>query len=252
MPIRLTQAVKVLLWSYGLVFICDWLGHLFLGVDLLGKGALTLSVFSQGHVWRIFTYSFFHVDGIHLVFDLLIIALIGSELESIWGVAQFFMYYWVCTMGTGFIYLILAAWAGHWGVGSAPLFGPMGGIYGLLMAYGIFFGERVLLFMMLFPMKAKHFVWVLAAIEFLTNLDGSHQNWVLWVPLSGLFVGFGYLWLRVQFLRSRGFFGWVKAFFSLRKKFSRRRSSHLKLISGADGEFEAPESHSAIRPKTWH
>ena len=39
----------------------------------------------------------------------------------------------------------------------------LGGIYGLLMAYGLIFGERVLLFMMLFPMKAKHFVWILAA-----------------------------------------------------------------------------------------
>jgi hypothetical protein len=119
------------------------------------------------------------------------------------------------------------------------------------MAYGLLFGERVMLFLMIFPMKAKHFVWILMGVELLNSMD-SQSRLASGAHLGGMVGGFGYLWFRALWQRSRaqkGSGSSGKGTGSQRRK----SASHLKLIinnenPGAGGDDES----SGGNPRTWH
>ena len=67
-----------------------------------------------------------------------------------------------------------------------PTIGASGAVFGLLVAYGVLFAEREIYFMMLFPMKAKHFILILAGVEFFTLLTAGFGGAVyisLWILL---------------------------------------------------------------------
>ncbi|MBI2712629.1 MAG: rhomboid family intramembrane serine protease, partial [Bdellovibrio sp.] len=122
------------------------------------------------------------------------------------------------------------------------LVGFSAAIYGLLTAYGLLFGERVLLFMMLFPMKAKHFVLVLALLELLTAAYSSGGGLVSLTQLSGMFFGFLYLW------------GAAKASVARRAP-KKRKGKHLKLVVSNDRVFGPDDDgppKSGDKPKIWH
>jgi membrane associated rhomboid family serine protease len=135
----------------------------------------------------------------------------------------------------GLFYMFVQLVIPHQPYLALPMVGASGGIYGLLLAYGLLFPDREMLFMMLFPLKAKQFVWLLAGIEFLTALFSGQGGLGAFAHLSGMGAGFVYLWLE-----SKGF--------QLRKmnqqKARKKSSSHLRLVKG-DEEDEKP-------PRTWH
>ena len=111
------------------------------------------------------------------------------------GDAPIFRFYCLCAVCGGLVYLFLQLFVK--GVGMYTRWSALRhGIYGLLAAYGLIFGERVMLFMMLFPMKAKHFVWVLAGIEFLTSIFSGRGGLVSVAHLGGMAAGYTYLWGR--------------------------------------------------------
>jgi membrane associated rhomboid family serine protease len=172
---------------------------------------------------------------------------IGSELEASWGMARFLRYYFMCAMAGGVFYLLLQllVWRA-----DVPMVGASAGIYGLLMAYGLIFGERVMLFMMLFPMKAKHFVWILAAVEFLSGVFSGRGGLASVAHLGGMVAGFGLLWGRAAWtVAKRG-----RAERQQRDQKTKRRKSakHLKLVVGGQEAHKKIEDDSDDHPKTWH
>ncbi len=245
MPIRLTQAVKVLLILNFGAFLVQQTADQFFGTHLMGWFALTPSALTSLHLWQIFSYSFMHTDVTHLIFNLMMIYFIGSELEMVWGMTRFLKYYFFCATSAALIYLGLQFVFLKTGGTYRPMIGASGAIYGLLVAYGLFFGERVLLFMMLFPMKAKHFVCLLALIELLTTLYSSGGIWAGAAQMGGMIAGFGYLWVRATLNQSK-----KKRNGSLRQK--KIRSHHLKLIVNNDSAIESLDDDSSDNPKTWH
>ena len=119
MPMSLTQTLKYLLVASFVSFLVQQTGDQFFGTHLLSIFGLTPNgFFSNHHYWQIFTYAFIHTDVVQLVFNLMILALVGSELERTWGRTQFLAYYFFCTAATGLIYLAASfAFVG----GVAPL-----------------------------------------------------------------------------------------------------------------------------------
>jgi membrane associated rhomboid family serine protease len=248
MPIHLTRSVKTLLIGCVVAFLIQQTGDQFFGTHLLGWFGLVPSAFIQYHrYWQLFTYSFLHGDVMHLFFNLMMLAFIGSDLEVTWGRSRFLRYYFFCATSSGAIYLLFQLLLRGW-ASTAPLVGASGAIYGLLMAYGILFGERVLLFMMFFPMKAKHFIWVLALVQLMTTIYSPGGAWASLAHLSGMATGLVYLWVQAK-IRISHRSNKNKLFSSKNKK---KRSRHLKLIVNNQKDFDSSNDDSENNPKTWH
>ncbi len=248
MPVKLTPVVKVLLISCLVTFIIQQTADRFLGGNLTGiLGLVPYAFVVQHHFWQLFTYLFLHGDVMHLLLNMLMLAFVGGEIESIWGRWRFIRYYLICGASAGCLYLILQVflWQGE-GL-QVPMVGASGAIYGLLMAYGLLFGERMLLFMMLFPMKAKHFVWVLMGVEFMSSLFSGRNGLSSAAHLGGMIAGLIYLWtvatMRQMKKDGRSPLGkWGKGGKSGKK--------HLKLVVNRPGT--KPGSDDPEGPKTWH
>jgi len=176
-------------------------------------GFVPSQVVENFFVWQLGTYMFLHstVSPMHLALNMLMLWFVGSELEQRWGQKFFLSYYLTTGVGAAIIYLIghtglflfgkdLAAW-------STPVVGASGAIFGLLLAYGILFGERIMYFLMIFPMKAKYFVMILAAIEIATLIGGGGQGEAILCHLGGLISGFLFLSIYTRVQQSR----WRKA-----------------------------------------
>ena len=70
-------------------------------------------------------------------------------------------------MGAAVFIIVLGLFASP----NIPTVGASGAIYGVIMAYGIIFAQRTILFMMIFPMKARTFSMILFAIAFISTFD---------------------------------------------------------------------------------
>lgn len=248
MLIRLTPAVKALMIICFAAFIVQQTADLYMGGNFLGWFGLVPSSFALGHrFWQIITYAFLHSDVMHLFFNLMMLAFIGGELEHFWGTAAFLKYYFFCLVTAGGSYLLLQFFvAKGWGGAAVPMIGASGAIYGLLVAYGLIFSERVLLFMMLFPMKAKHFIWVLAAIEFMSTVFSGRGGLASIAHIGGMAGGLGYLWGRSAWIvqRRRRAAGQAA---SLKEK-KKKAAEHLRLVINNDKS----EPDQDENPKIWH
>ena len=132
---------------------------------------LSLAGVSQLHFWQPFTYMFVHSTmGIwHLVFNMLLLYFIGSEVERGFGRDRFLQFYATCGVVGGVAYLGLAAIDNSYF--EKPLVGASGAVYGLLLAAMIFFPQMRIVFI-IFPMPIRVFGGILIAI-FLLQLAGS-------------------------------------------------------------------------------
>ena len=176
-------------------------------------GLLPEKVLSDFWIWQMFTYMFIHSSSIfHILFNMFILWMFGSELERLWGSRFFLIYYIFCGVGAGVIYL-LSVWVAtsFFGVQpdvlSRPVIGASGTAFGLLLAYGYIYSERVIYFMMLFPMKARHFTMLIAAIELVSILNNGLGSPVANLAhigglISGfLFLSFWPIWQRINVKR---------------------------------------------------
>lgn len=155
--------------------------------------------------WQLATYMFFHaLSPFHLFFNLLLLWFVGAELEKHWGARFFTTFFFVCGVGAAIIYCAgVAIYASITGVQTPlviPVLGASGALFGLLVAYGIVFSERVIYFFGLFPLKAKYFVMIAAALDFAslltTGFAGSEVAYL--AHLGGAVVGFLFLWGRTR------------------------------------------------------
>lgn len=194
-PIRMTSVVRGIILFHVIVFLVQLIGDHFFNLNLLHQLSLSsLSFWHQGKWWQPFTFFLVHTDLFQMLLNMLILWMIGSELEAQWGSRFFTQYYFACALSGGVICLLLSLFV------KTPLvvLGSAGAIYGLLIAYGILYAERTMLFMMIFPMKAKHFVWLLIGVEVLFSVFYARGAFGNIVHLSGMAMGFLLLVLRAR------------------------------------------------------
>lgn len=218
--VRALIIVNVAVWFGLCVVLQGWVLHSRAVTDWLGL--TPNSVINHFWVWQPFTYMFLHDGVFHILFNMLTLWWFGAELESRWGPKFFLTYYLVCGLGAGVIYLlgsvIYALASGNVAALLSPMVGASGATYGLLLAYGILFGEREIYFMMLFPMKAKYFTMIIGLVELATMMDsGMTSSTANLAHLGGIAVGFGFLSLVARY-RARAASG------------SSRRGRNLKLV----------------------
>ncbi len=163
-------------------------------------GLVPAMVIGEFAFWQIFTYMFLHsMDIFHILFNMLLLWMIGSEIEQKWGSRFFLIYYLTCGIGAGLIYTLgylgYAIFTGKLGGALVPVVGASGAVFGLLLAYGMVFGDRVIYFMFMFPMKARYFVMILGGVEVLMILTGGQRGVANLAHLGGLITGFVFLWI---------------------------------------------------------
>jgi membrane associated rhomboid family serine protease len=143
---------------------------------------------SRFQVWQVITYSFLHASTMHIVFNMLGLYTFGADLERLFGSRFFALYYFASVLAAGVLHLVITSWMG----GPAyPTVGASGGVYGLLLAYGLYFPHRQLL--LLFPpipMKARTFVIVFAVLELFFGVTGTAAGVAHFAHLGGMLGGF--------------------------------------------------------------
>jgi membrane associated rhomboid family serine protease len=139
----------------------------------------------------------------------------GSDLERQWGSRRFLFYFFLTGVGAGFCDVLLNTLFPP-AIPSATI-GCSGAVYGLLLAYGVLFPERVILFSLIIPMKAKWFVALMGLIEFVSSLSGPGSGVSHVAHLGGML--FGFLYLRGAALPFR----WQLEFSEWRRRRLRKR-----------------------------
>ncbi len=182
-------------------------------------------------VYQFFTYMFIHSAGLfHILLNMMVLWMFGSELEQLWRKKFFLTYYLVCGVGAALVYFVginvYSFFGGQSALMDIPVVGASGAVFGLLLAYGIIFGERVVLFMFLFPMKARTFTILIAGLELLTMLQSGFGSPVANLAhLGGLLSGF--LFLRYRSVSQR--YMYEKSFFKFITK--RKQRNKFKILT---------------------
>jgi len=190
-PGRLTPAVKLLIW----VNVAAFLVTQFLPGLIIYLGLMPAAVVGRFALWQPFTYMFLHGGLFHLLFNMLALWMFGVELERMWGTRFFLRYYLVTGVGAAATVLLLSLLP--WGIGDFLYYsltvGASGAIYGLLLAYALYFPDRPIYLYMLFPIPAKWFVLILGGIAFLSSIQNAGGGMAHGAHLGGLVVGYVYL-----------------------------------------------------------
>lgn len=124
------------------------------------------------YVWQLASYMFLHGGLFHLLFNMLALWMIGAELERIWGTRYFLKFYFVTGIGAGALTVLFSLLPVGFAAQlyDARIIGASGAIYGLLLAYALYFPDRPIYMYFLFPIRAKYFVMILGAIQLYASL----------------------------------------------------------------------------------
>ena len=150
--------------------------------------------------WQLVTYGFLHGGMTHLFFIMFALWMFGGPLEATWGSRRFLQYYLVCVVGAGLVQLLVATAAVNGGLGAYPTVGASGGVFGLLLAYGMLFpNHRLMLLFPPIPMRARTFVIAYGLLELFLGVTGTAPGVAHFAHLGGMAFGF----LLIQYWRGR-------------------------------------------------
>ena len=157
-------------------------------------GLRPADVIGSLRVWELGTYMFLHTGLFHILFNMLALWMFGTELERIWGTRYFLKFYFVTGIGAGVLTVLfsLLPFGFAQQLEHSIVIGASGAIYGLLLAYGMYFPNRPIYMYLLFPIPARYFVMIMGAIAFYSSLSevGGVANAT---HLGGLLVGYLFL-----------------------------------------------------------
>jgi membrane associated rhomboid family serine protease len=190
-PGPVTPAVRILLY----VNIALYFAALFFPVIREWFGLQPQLVVEKFRLWQTVTYMFLHAASpSHVLFNMLILWMFGVELERVWGTPFFVKYYFVTGVGAGLLSIAAALlpFDALRGTYYGNIIGASGALYGLLLAYAIYYPNRPILMFLFFPVPAKYFVAILGAIAFVMSFEGGGTV-AATTHLGGLAVGYLYL-----------------------------------------------------------
>jgi len=147
--------------------------------------------------WQILTYSFLHGSAWHLAFNMFALYMFGGELERLWGPTRFLNLYLASVISAALAQLSIASLG--W-VAPYPTIGASGGVFGLLLAFALYFPNRtvVLLFPPI-PLPAWLFVTLYGILELYLGVSGTRTGVAHFAHLGGMLGA----WLLIQYWRGR-------------------------------------------------
>jgi len=201
-----TRTVKLLIAINVGVFLIQSITHL-LGSNFIDAyfGLVPAFVTHDYMIWQLVTYMFLHGGVFHIFFNMLTLFMFGNDLERYWGTSRFLNYYLITGIGAGLCSWLVA-------VNSPTItIGASGAIYGLLLAYGMLYPNRIVYLNFLLPVKVKWLVIIMGAIAFFSSISGSESGVANIAHLGGMLVGF-------LFLRGRDWFARYQVYHEQRRR----------------------------------
>lgn len=181
------------------------------GIDLTSYLGLHFFLASDFNPAQLITYMFMHGGFSHIFFNMFALFMFGSLLEQTWGPKRFLFYYILCGIGAGLIqegvqYIQYVTELSHYtnvnlggGVtismneylNKMNTVGASGAVYAILLAFGMLFpNNRMFIFPIPFPIKAKFFVIGYAAIELWSGIaNNPADNVAHFAHLGGMLFG---------------------------------------------------------------
>ncbi|MBS1218281.1 MAG: rhomboid family intrarane serine protease [Proteobacteria bacterium] len=138
--------------------------------------------------WQVLTYGFLHGGLVHIGFNMLALYMFGGQIEQVFGSRRFLIYYLGCVFSAALAQLAMSALSGS---PPFPTVGASGGVFGLLLAYGLFFPRRTV--MLLFPpipMPAWLFVTLYGLLELYLGVTGTAAGIAHFAHLGGMLGGY--------------------------------------------------------------
>jgi membrane associated rhomboid family serine protease len=172
-PGGITPAVKAIIIANVAAFVVMFFTGA--GEWILLFGLSPADLFQRFFIWQPATYMFLYGGLSHIFFNMLLLWFIGVELERMWGTAFFAKFYAVCGLGAGATQVLL----GILPFGFADSFydvhtiGASGAIYGLLLAFALYFPTRPFLVFLIFPVQARVFVMIMGGIALMLSFGGG-------------------------------------------------------------------------------
>ena len=192
-PGGISPAVKWLIIANIALFVLGW----FYGAVETWLGMKPAAVVGEGQLWRVATYMFVHSRAGfgHILFNMLSLWMFGVELERMWGTRFFLKFYFFCGVCAALTTLLLSFVPVSI---FTPLYqsltiGASGAIFGVLLAYALYFPHRPILVMFVFPVPAKYFVMIMGGMSLLSSLSASSGGVAHTTHLGGLAAGYLFL-----------------------------------------------------------
>ena len=190
-PALFTDAIKILVSVNFGIFLLQTIARTE-GMFFPLFGLVPKLVWSEFMLWQPFTYLFFHGSIWHVLINMFVLWMFGSELERLWGKKHFLKFYFVTGVGAGLVTMII-------GLNSmTPIVGASGAVYGVLLAYGLTYPNRTVYLYGIIPIKSLWFVIGIGVIAFMSSFDNVSQISHL-THLSGMVIGYLMLKRPVRF-----------------------------------------------------
>jgi membrane associated rhomboid family serine protease len=175
---------------------------------------LVPSAVLHGHVYQIISSMFLHGGLLHVGLNMFVLWMFGRDLRGQWGDVRFLKYYAICGIGSGIIATLVQPNS------TIPIIGASGAIFGILLAFGITYPNRIVFLYFLFPIRAIYLVAMFAVFELLMSISGPSGGISNISHIGGMAIGFVYL----KFFWKRGGIGVLGRLRSLRERFRDKRT----------------------------
>ena len=200
-PTLFTNAIKILISVNFGIFVLQSLSQseaLFFPLF----GLVPKLVWSERMIWQPFTYLFLHGGIWHVLINMFVLWMFGSELERLWGRHEFLKFYFITGMGSGLVTMLFDLQS------MTPIVGASGAVYGVLLAYGLTYPNRTVYLYGIIPIKSIWFVLGIGFIAFMSSFNNMSQISHM-THLSGMLIGY--------FMLKKSFH-WSGLWFQIRKK----------------------------------
>ena len=135
--------------------------------------------------WQLVTYAFLHGSPTHLALNMFALYMFGRDIELQMGSRRFAFLYGASILAGGLVQLLVVTQGIDEGIG--PTVGASGGVFGILLAFGVLFPKRrVMLLIPPIPMPAWLLVTGYGVIELASGVLGTQQGIAHFAHLGGM------------------------------------------------------------------
>jgi len=142
-------------------------------------------------IWQLITYQFMHGGFWHIFFNMFVLWMFGIEIENMWGSKKFLIFYLLCGVAAGIFHLLLSP---LFGLPPLDTIGASGAIFGVMIAFGLFFPDRLIYLYFFIPIKAKYLITALVILE-IVLVDSGGSSIAHLAHLGGALAAFIYIML---------------------------------------------------------